>query len=494
MSRIKQIDDWTAAAARFQKLRLHLGYTTQDALKDKCQAEGVTVSKSTIQKLEDGKSVSAETLGKLAQVLRIRLGDMLDYLDGNIELEVLLGRQGERGASDLEEPVSELIAGHDNSDLASSSEALVAGAVVEAPKPLSPHQRKSLWPWGLLLVFAIVAAVGTILCIPSTPLRSSAVPPTPPQSAFLNSTPRPAISSVLTSAFVINKNSIWATGDNGLILKTQDGFTTWECVKSPTNVILQSVYFAPDGLNGWIAGGDGTILRTRDGGQTWDQQQTPTSHGLRWIRFIDGGTKGWAVGEWGTILRTVDGGKSWRALPGHDGARKTSNLDCVHFLNEQEGFVVGEQGVLWTTRNAGETWVSEKLDPKHHRLWSICSVGRRVWIVGDDASIYASVDGGETWREQDLGRVTAPLHDAQFIDEENGWIVGREVILRTEDGGETWLSTEPNVSLWSVCILNEHSGWAFGELTNGQTTSNPGIVLRLDEQGWNIVNDIDKHR
>jgi photosystem II stability/assembly factor-like uncharacterized protein/DNA-binding Xre family transcriptional regulator len=487
MPRIKHIDDWAAAGKRFQKLRLHLGYTTLDALRDKCKAEGVAIGRSTIQKLEDGKSVSADTLGKLAQALRFQLGDLLGYLDGTIELEVLLRRLGEPGQPGREEPVSERAGGHDASGLDASSPALAAGEPVEALQPRSSQQRYALWLLGLFLVLAIAAVAGSILRIRTNPLPQIALPPSPPQPPVPSSPSRPTISGVLTSAFAVDENTIWGTGTNGVLQTTQDGFANWELKDSQTKDILQSVYFAPDGRNGWIAGGGGTILRTRDGGRSWRRQQTLTSRSLRWIRFVESGMKGWAVGEWGIIL-TTDDGESWRALPGHDGARKAGNLDCVHFLNEREGFIVGEHGDLWTTRDAGETWRPQKLDPEHHRLWSICSVGRHVWIVGDDASIYASGDGGETWEQQDPGAITAPLHDVRFLDAENGWIVGNEVILRTTDGGDAWRSTEPPARLWSVCILKERSGWAFGEPMNS-VTNDAGAILRWDGREWRFVSD-----
>jgi hypothetical protein len=58
---------------------------------------------------------------------------------------------------------------------------------------------------------------------------------------------------------------------------------------------------------GWIGGEDGTILRTPDGGTTWSHQASGTSATIFSLSFT-GAVRGWAAGGSGTILRTVNGG------------------------------------------------------------------------------------------------------------------------------------------------------------------------------------------
>jgi photosystem II stability/assembly factor-like uncharacterized protein len=60
---------------------------------------------------------------------------------------------------------------------------------------------------------------------------------------------------------------------------------------------------------GWVVGEEGTILKTNDGGVNW----TPQVSGAPWahesVHFVNEKV-GWIVGKNGTLLKTVDGGGS----------------------------------------------------------------------------------------------------------------------------------------------------------------------------------------
>ncbi|MFM7150608.1 MAG: WD40/YVTN/BNR-like repeat-containing protein, partial [Gemmataceae bacterium] len=68
---------------------------------------------------------------------------------------------------------------------------------------------------------------------------------------------------------------------------------------------------------------------------------------------------------------------------------------------------------------------------------------RQGWSVGDDGVIWHTIDGGKNWERQPSG-VRASLRSVHFIDPFVGWIAGREelpgggscgVVLYTRDGG-----------------------------------------------------------
>ena len=98
-------------------------------------------------------------------------------------------------------------------------------------------------------------------------------------------------------------------GENGTILRTTDGGTTWNSQTSGTTVRLEGVSFT-DSNNGTAVGDNGTILRTTDGGTTWNSQISGTTNNLNSVSFIDS-DNGTAVGYDGTILRTTNGGVSF---------------------------------------------------------------------------------------------------------------------------------------------------------------------------------------
>src|SRR5262249_15247489 len=72
---------------------------------------------------------------------------------------------------------------------------------------------------------------------------------------------------------------------------------------------------------------------------------------------------------------------------------------------------------------------------------------REGWAVGDDGVILQTIDGGRTWESQDSG-TRASLRAVQFLTPFTGWVAGREelpngggssgVLLFTSDGGLKW--------------------------------------------------------
>lgn len=76
------------------------------------------------------------------------------------------------------------------------------------------------------------------------------------------------------------------------------------------------------------------------------------------------------------------------------------------------------------------------------KLNSVYFVSAEVgWVAGDKGSIFHTRDGGKTWKAQlggDPGSSADPVKDLQFLDEKTGWAVfGDGKLLRTTDG-ETW--------------------------------------------------------
>lgn len=292
-------------------------------------------------------------------------------------------------------------------------------------------------------------------------------------------------------------------GYGGKIVMTVDGGRTWKLKPSGTELALYNVQFV-DAQNGWISGQDGTILRTADGGESWQKQQTnvpvpifalyffdkdrgwavaqqatylrTTNGGETWeegrievslegvsedatlamndptlydVHFIDEKT-GWMVGEFGKIYHSTDGGATWteqqNALLGQAGITDALNIPTwfgVRFLNANEGIVVGLEGKIAKTTDAGKTWTFTGLELGQNstdQLYAPRWVGNgNGWIVGAAGRVLR-LDNGE-WKPASLGmRTIAWLRSIDFFDENNGWIVGGYgTILRTSDGGKTWL-------------------------------------------------------
>ena len=148
----------------------------------------------------------------------------------------------------------------------------------------------------------------------------------------------------------------WAVGDDGAILRTEDGGESWEAQSSGVNVRLSSAVFA-DEASGWVVGDKGTILRTTDGGITWLLSAGLPDNDLTDLALVNTRTL-WAVGDDGVVLHTTDGGSTWQPRDIHEGA---PNLTGVAFGNESSGVIVGSDGAVFTTTDGGASWAKRDI-------------------------------------------------------------------------------------------------------------------------------------
>ena len=114
--------------------------------------------------------------------------------------------------------------------------------------------------------------------------------------------------NTLNDAFVINRNTVVAVGNNGTILKTIDGGSTWNRQNSNTSQYLYDVFFQNEN-QGWAVGYS-SLLKTTDAGANWASVWDHPEDNFFSIYFTDP-DHGWAVGHFETILNTIDGGQNW---------------------------------------------------------------------------------------------------------------------------------------------------------------------------------------
>lgn len=98
------------------------------------------------------------------------------------------------------------------------------------------------------------------------------------------------------------------TYKNDLILRSLDGGLSWDTAYLSENVRLNDIKFATENL-GIAIGDDGIILKTQDGGDSWEEIPAGTGESLYSIDFRDPST--WLIGASGTLLISFDAGDSW---------------------------------------------------------------------------------------------------------------------------------------------------------------------------------------
>lgn len=131
--------------------------------------------------------------------------------------------------------------------------------------------------------------------------------------------------------------------------------------------------------------GYGIILRTTDGGREWVLGEE-TGDFFRSVHFPSS-TTGYVVGYNGSILKSTDAGLTWESLRSGDAIGvKDIPFQVVHFTSEDRGYIAGDGGVLWRTENGGEDWqvVKGLPDINFQDIHIIDQVG---YLVGDDGRI-----------------------------------------------------------------------------------------------------------
>ena len=163
---------------------------------------------------------------------------------------------------------------------------------------------------------------------------------------------------------------------------------------------------------------------------------------LRAVRFVDQ-QEGWAVGDEGVIWHTIDGGKTWERQP--SGTR--ASLRSVQFLTPYTGFVVGRvelpngagsQGVVLSTADGGATWreVTSTLLPGLNAVQFFDENRGVVAGDGTDAfptGVFSTSDGGKTWKMLE-GQRAKSWRAVAFTDPGNGQIMDSQVTVPVKEG------------------------------------------------------------
>jgi photosystem II stability/assembly factor-like uncharacterized protein len=89
-----------------------------------------------------------------------------------------------------------------------------------------------------------------------------------------------------------------------------------------------------------VSGDNGTLLRSDNGGATWDRIDLRINDPLFGISFIDRKT-GWVVGYKGRIIRTYDGGINWI----EQASATDADLFAVSF-HKNRGYAIGRDGLV----------------------------------------------------------------------------------------------------------------------------------------------------
>lgn len=302
--------------------------------------------------------------------------------------------------------------------------------------------------------------------------------------------PYPNSNDTLREIYFIDQDHGFLGGsysEEGHLMGTVDGGNNWTYEFGWVFLYPISITFS-DQNNGWLLCSDNAVWHTSDGGfnlESWELMETQDFWGAESIYFTDS-LNGWiCTGHWGwngdvlEIYSTNDGGLSWNESYADNGGR----LSDIFFINDSTGWTVGDYSNVLYTDDKGDTWQLNSIYPLGQILRAVQFIDEdNGCIVGESTNetgvIFKSYDSGINW-EQKLGDTVPPLNDLIFIDELNGWAVGNSgTILHTNNGGETWEYQESGTiaDLNKVCFVDLNNGWICGLNGTILYTDNGGTV------------------
>ena len=273
-----------------------------------------------------------------------------------------------------------------------------------------------------------------------------------------------AIESLLLDGAVAGSRVV-VVGERGHILVSTDDGRSWKQSQVPTRAMLTAVHMHDERI-GWAVGHDAVILRTDDGGTTWrlvhhaPEEERP----LLDVWFRDERT-GFAVGAYGYFLATEDGGESWvsRTISEDDfhlnalvpagawssDAKRTDVRQPARQLPETQR---PDDDPEQSKRLARQP---EALPPATQGPGTGRPDTRRLFIAAEAGVAYRSDDAGETWRE-----LPSPYAGSWFgalaLDADHVLLFGlRGRLFHSEDTGETWtqVTTGTNATLTDAVRL-----------------------------------------
>jgi len=237
----------------------------------------------------------------------------------------------------------------------------------------------------------------------------------------------------------------------------------------------------------------------------WSEQSSNTILGLNDVFFIDNNT-GWVVGDETLILSTSNGGTMWPAAPV---TFAQENIHSVFFIDNQKGWFVANENtenpggnVLISGNGGSYPEIQKTVDTSLNTVFFVNALTG--WSAGNDGLLLHTTDGGLHWTSHNL-ESSYDIYDLHFQDEKNGWLVTDSARVYRTRNGIDWqpeaAMIETNVQLRSVFMLDTLHGWACGNRnTVLKRTQEPGqppqwVDVNIDEGAlvtiWNSIFFID---
>ena len=300
----------------------------------------------------------------------------------------------------------------------------------------------------------------------------------------------------LNDVLALNSTSAFAIGENGKIYHTVNSGVNWSEQDSGVIQDLNAIEFNGQAI---VAGDSGTVL-INDGdswignsiegaGNLYDLSVPHFASLADSVIFVSG--TGGEVWKWSN--------STWDDLSNFTGT--TNDIYAIDFVNEDEGFAVGADGLIIATIDGGLSWEIRD-SPEEFRDFSFYDViifGYKgpnddeaspvsVLIVGENGTVIQSSGTGPTaigyiWKVPSENshptNTTSTLKSISGSSRFKFWIVGDDnFVALTEDGGSSFYNQSQLQNAGS-----DFTGVSFWDGDSGFAVGEEGTALYTDREG-----------
>lgn len=309
---------------------------------------------------------------------------------------------------------------------------------------------------------------------------------------------------------------VWAVGDMdtnnyATIYFSSNGGQSWdrqgEGQAALKGIGLNDVW-AVDKNTVWAVGTPGTLIKTINGGETWEVVPTPSSKSISEYVSISiiGKSNIWICGAHGLVLHSNDEGNSWTSI--ESDVLSNFYLQGINAITSNLIYVAGghettDSGFVATTINGGQTW--EEFVPKDNynkNRWIGCSSYNESTIIiyGGHSHYMISIDGGTTWKNDSVlgtgGTGGADINCLKMLDGQTWWgAFDYDYIGITSNAGNAW-SKQQSVGPGGMWLLGiDYFDRDIGVIVGESSMSLKGKILNTIDGGntWNLADTTDVH-
>jgi photosystem II stability/assembly factor-like uncharacterized protein len=216
----------------------------------------------------------------------------------------------------------------------------------------------------------------------------------------------------------------------------------------------------------------------------WITLNSGTTSQLRSVYFVNQDT-GFVVGNQGVILKTTNGGVSWLEAP----HTTFNNLNSVFFTDTNTGYIVGDYGIILKTFDGGTNWITLQASGANYNLNSVYFTDANIGYAsggpnsGGVGTILKTINGGTNWLALTSG-TTNFLNSIYFTDANTGYTVGNNgVILKTINGGTNWIPQTSGTTIFLISVY-------FTDANTGYAVGGNGVALKTINGGTNWTQNI----